>query len=80
MTPAPGREEMPPDRTGRPPVNDTIVALTARMTRENTGRGYRRIQGEPLKLGHRVAAATARRVLRRLRVPCAARKVIVARH
>ncbi|KOX16384.1 integrase [Saccharothrix sp. NRRL B-16348] len=58
-----------PQRTGRPPVDDIIAALIERMAHENTGWGYRRIQGELLKLGHRVAASTVRRVLKRRRVP-----------
>ncbi|MFJ6676822.1 integrase [Actinosynnema sp. NPDC091369] len=58
-----------PNRTGRPPVDDTVVALIQRMARENTGWGYSRLQGELLKLGHRVAASTVRRVLKRLQIP-----------
>jgi hypothetical protein len=44
--------------------------MIERMAQENAGWGYRRIQGELLKLGHPVvAASTVRRVLKRLRVP-----------
>lgn len=58
-----------PNRTGRPPVDQATVALIERMARENAGWGYRRIQGELLKLGHRVSASSVRRVLKRLRIP-----------
>jgi putative transposase len=58
-----------PNRTGRPRVDETVVALIERMARENGGWGYRRSQGELLKLGHRAAGSTVRRVLKGLRIP-----------
>jgi putative transposase len=58
-----------PHRTGRPPVSAEIAALIARLATENSGWGYKRIQGELLKLGHRVAASTIGRVLTALKIP-----------
>ena len=62
-----------PHRTGRPPVSAEIAALIERLATENNGWGYQRIQGELLKLGHRVSASTVRRVLKTLKILCVPR-------
>jgi transposase len=58
-----------PAPDGRPPVSAEIAALIERLATENRAWGYQRIQGELLKLGHRVGASTIQRVLRALKYP-----------
>ena len=58
-----------PNHTGRPPVSAEISALIEQLATENSTWGYQRIQGELLKLGHRVGASTIRRVLKTLHIP-----------
>jgi putative transposase len=53
----------PHRRPGRPCVEEETTALVIRLAKENPRWGYRRIQGELLKLGIRLAASTIARIL-----------------
>ncbi|BCY13471.1 integrase core domain-containing protein [Actinoplanes sp. L3-i22] len=52
-----------PRRAGRPRTIRSIRALVLRLARENSGWGYRRIHGELLVLGVKVAASTVWEIL-----------------
>ncbi|MFT9474738.1 integrase core domain-containing protein [Streptomyces sp. Mo3] len=48
---------------GRPPTRAALRKLILRLARENTRWGHRRIQGEPARLGHPIAASTVWNIL-----------------
>jgi putative transposase len=54
----------PPMRVGRPRTVRSIRLLVLRLARENSTWGYRRIHGELLVLGIRVAASTVWEILK----------------
>ena len=53
-----------PKRAGRPPTVRSIRALVLRLVRENPSWGYRRVHGELLVLGVKVAASTMWEILK----------------
>ncbi len=53
-----------PGRPGRPAVSQQVRDLALRLARENPAWGYRRVHGEPTRLGCQVSQATVRRILR----------------
>ena len=53
-----------PHRPGRPKVDEEITTLVNLLAKENPRWGYRRIQGELLKLGVRLAASTIARIMK----------------
>jgi transposase len=53
-----------PRRRGRPRTLRSIRVLVLRLARENSTWGYRRVQGELLTLGVKVAASTVWEILR----------------
>jgi transposase len=58
-----------PNRGGRPRTVRSIRALVLRLARENPGWGYRRVHGELLVLGVKVAASTVWEILQDAGIP-----------
>ncbi|MGH3870158.1 MAG: hypothetical protein ACRDSR_01365 [Pseudonocardiaceae bacterium] len=50
-------------RPGRPSTAAAIKKLVTRMATENSTWGHRRVQGELVRLGHRIAASTVWQIL-----------------
>jgi transposase InsO family protein len=61
-------------RPGRPSTAAAIRKLVIRIAMENPAWGHRRVQGELIKLGHRIAASTVWQILHDARIDPAPRR------
>ena len=61
-------------RPGRPSTAAAIRKLVIRIATENTTWGHRRVQGEMVRLGHRIAASTVWQILHDARIDPAPRR------
>jgi putative transposase len=56
-------------KPGRPPIDEDLERWIVRLAQDNSGLGFKKLEGELRKLGFEVSRATLRRILRRHGVP-----------